>query len=295
MTDDLRARVREVAGDRTSGASTLLPAVVSILREARAQGEASLEEAASSLCNAQPSMGGIWNAALSALTSTAEDDRLGLFAQRAARATASLTRHAVTLLSGDPSRPPRLVTHSASGTVVAVVRALAGIDAVEVDCTEGRPVFEGRQMAAALAEAGAVVRLWTDAGVQQAIPGAGALLLGADALSAGAFINKTGSSGMAAAASLLGVPVYVLATRDKFVPRFVAARLRLHEREPREVWDEAPAGIVVRNRYFEWTPLAWVTAVVTDAGVVGPDDVEEVCRGNERGVTEAIVGRIRLG
>ena len=294
--NELRAKVRQLGGDHRSGASQLLPRVVGILIEARGHGRQVLLETASHLCAAQPSMASVWNAVLAALASTPEDDRLAAFARRAERGASALVRVAVEALSReDEARPLRLVTHSASGSVQAVIRALAASDRVEVECSEGRPVLEGRDTATALADAGVTVRFWTDGALLSALDGADAVLLGADAVTPSWFINKTGSSGLAAAASLRGVPVFVLASRDKFVPQAVGARLEIVDHDSREVWDPPPDTVQVRNPYFERVPLGWASAFVTDAGLIGPDDVEEVCRANGSGVGEEILEGIRVG
>ena len=47
------------------------------------------------------------------------------------------------------------------------------------------------------------------------------------------------------------------------------------DRPSAEVWD-APAGIRVWNRYFEVMPMAYVTAVVTEGGVLSPEELEEM-------------------
>lgn len=44
-----------------------------------------------------------------------------------------------------------------------------------------------------------------------------------------------------------------------------------------EVWDQPPAGVSIRNPYFDSTSLDLVTAFITDVGVVAPVDVASVC------------------
>jgi translation initiation factor 2B subunit (eIF-2B alpha/beta/delta family) len=69
----------------------------------------------------------------------------------------------------------------------------------------------------------------------------------------------------------------VVPQQDKFVAPQIAARLRIREGPPEEIWDSAPAGIDVRNPYFERTTLDLVTAVISDAGVLGVGMVPDVC------------------
>src|SRR6185436_16276155 len=91
------------------------------------------------------------------------------------------------------------------------------------------------------------------------------------------FLNKSGTRMLAATANQQGTPLYVVASRDKFVNHAVAASLRLREGQAAEIWDGSPAGVTVRNPYFEPTPLDLVTAVISDAGVLGAAVVPEVC------------------
>jgi translation initiation factor 2B subunit (eIF-2B alpha/beta/delta family) len=155
--------------------------------------------------------------------------------------------------------------------------ALVRVRPVDFACTEGRPVFEGRTLATRLAAAGCAVRFFTDAAIGHALEGCDAVVVGADAVAAQWFINKSGTRLLAHAASRYGVPVYVLAGREKFVSGEVEAHLEIVEGALDEVWPNAPDGITVRNPYFERTPLDLVAGVITDAGMLGADDVARAC------------------
>ena len=116
-----------------------------------------------------------------------------------------------------------------------------------------------------------------DAAIAQALGSADVVLVGADAIAPTWFLNKTGTRMLAAAASQQGVPVYVVASRDKFVGRELATRLVIRSGEPSEVWDSPPAGVDVRNPYFELIPLDLVTAVISDVGILGTGMIPDVC------------------
>ena len=118
---------------------------------------------------------------------------------------------------------------------------------------------------------------YADAALAQALEGADAVVIGADAVSPDWFLNKSGTRMLAAAAAQQGVPVYVCATRDKLVSRAVAARLSVRDESPSEVWPSPPSGVTVRNRYFEPTPLDLVSAVISDIGVLGAALVPDAC------------------
>ena len=275
LTAELLARIAGIAGDRTSGATALVDRALDILATASASGQTS--GAAAALCRAQPTMASIWNLAITALSEETEPGRLQRFRHRQQRAAAALTRFAVPALLPSPPRAMRLITLSSSSAVLAVVRGLRTEVELLVSCGEGRPLYEGRHQAAALRAAGATVHLLTDAGLGSVIDDADAVILGADAVGPQAFINKSGSRMLAAAAQHRGVAVYVLATSDKLATPALWPHLRIGAQATDEVWDAPSTDVVVENRYFEVVPLDLATAVVTDMGVLGVDMLAAAC------------------
>jgi len=276
MDDRLAREVAAIANDHRSGASALLRRSLAVLRRASAAGPAALERIAPLVCRAQPSMGALWNAVCTALGADDPVRALDRFERETDRAEQAVTRVAATLLSrGDG--PSRLATCSHSGTVARVLVAVGARRSLCVACAEGRPVYEGRAMAAGLAAAGLAVEVYTDAGVGAALGASDALLLGADTVSGDWVINKTGSAQLAALAAELDVPVYVVATCDKFVPPGVAAVLQLRHGPVAEVWGRPPHGVKVRNPYFERVPLTLVRAVLSDRGVLDAALVRKRC------------------
>jgi translation initiation factor 2B subunit (eIF-2B alpha/beta/delta family) len=275
LTEELVTRIAAIAADRTSGATSLTDRAMDIL--AAASASRLTLPAAAALCRAQPTMASIWNLGLATLADESDPGRLQRFRHRQQRAAAALTRFAVAALLPSPPRPMRLITLSSSGAVLAVVRGLRAEVELHVSCGEGRPMYEGRHQAAALTAAGATVHLLTDAGLGSAIDDADAVLLGADAVGPQAFINKSGSRMLAAAAQHRGVAVYVLATSDKLAMPALWPHLAIDAQAPGEVWDAPSPDVVVENRYFEVVPLDLATAVITDMGVLGVDMVPAAC------------------
>ncbi|HWP99933.1 MAG TPA: hypothetical protein VNK92_05645 [Vicinamibacterales bacterium] len=291
--------IARIAADTRASASALLPRVLPLLQEARTQGRALLEETARALCRAQPAMANLWNAAAAALD---PDPRvLETFAERARRAPRAIARHVAGLLGderpespGAPSpadrpgsrrdaSPLRIVTLSSSGVVRAALLALAARVPVRVSCAESRPGGEGREEAAALAAAGLEVEFLPDAALGLALAEAQAALLGADAVAPDWFTNKVGSGLLAAAATVGGTPVYVLAGSEKLVARELAALMSLPEAAD-SVWPEAPPQVRVRAPLFERVPWDRVAALVTEAGVLSGRMVGEACEGAARRV-----------
>ncbi len=97
--------------------------------------------------------------------------------------------------------------------------------------------------------------------------GSDGILVGADAVGPEVFINKVGTAAICALASSEGVPVYVLAGREKVLSRAEIDRLEIVSGPPAQVVDPLPPGLQVLNPYFERIPLTLATLVVTDAGV----------------------------
>jgi translation initiation factor 2B subunit (eIF-2B alpha/beta/delta family) len=146
-----------------------------------------------------------------------------------------------------------------------------------VSCSESRPALEGRRLAARLAAQGVPVTCYSDAAIGAALASAHAVVVGADAIGPEWLINKAGTRMLAAAAHHQGIPVYVAATRDKFVGRAVATRLTLREGSPAEIWETPPSGVEARNPYFETIPLDLVSLVISDAGLLGAALIPDVC------------------
>jgi len=268
-------RLAALAANRTAGAAELLAEALDILFAARAA-NADMQAVAHAICEAQPTMAPLWNAAAAA---TARDsERLNQFAERVRRAPATLARYAAAhFVDDDPKRRLRIVTISFSSSVVVAVEAIRAIRPLSVSCSESRPALEGRRLAAHLAAAGIPVTCFGDAAIGHALLEADAVIVGADAIAPYWFLNKSGTRMLAAAATQQGVPVYVAATRDKFVGQELSARLVIRHGDPGEIWTKPPDGVDVRNPYFESTPLDLVTAVISDVGVLGTGMIPDVC------------------
>ena len=152
--------------------------------------------------------------------------------------------------------------------------------------------MEGRALAARLAALGIPVTCMTDAALGQALTSADAVLVGADAVTAHWFLNKAGTRMLAAAAATGGVPVYVVASREKFASAAVASRLVIREAAAGEVWSDPPAGVRVRNVYFERTTLDAVTGFITDDGLLDAREARAACEALDREVPESLAAAL---
>jgi len=161
----------------------------------------------------------------------------------------------------------RLITCSSSRAVESTLLAVTRGANLTVCCAESRPKREGIGLAARLAAAGVDVQLFSDAGISSGVPGSDGILVGADAIGPEVFMNKVGTAAICALASSEGVPVYVLAGREKLLSGADIDRLAIVSGPPAQVLDPLPPGFRVVNPYFERISLRLATLIVTDAGV----------------------------
>jgi hypothetical protein len=272
LPDDLQRRLSALAADARASASELLPQALGVIGAARAHGPVVLQETARALARVQPAMAQILSAAAIALDDP-DGEKLRRFERAASRARQAVLRFGLEALAPSPLAPGplRLVTWSASQLVRDCTIALARTLPVTVACAEGRPALEGRALAGELAQAGIAVELFTDGGASVALASASAVAVGADLVAGDWWVNKAGTGALAAAAFHLGIPVYVLSGRDKFLPPGLVPFTQLRSGPSPEVWDQPPAGVTVRNPYFERISTSVVTAFVTDIGLLTPD------------------------
>ncbi len=163
-----------------------------------------------------------------------------------------------------------IMTISYSGTVFEVLaycKRNNGFNG-KVFCAESRPVLEGRIMAEKLTNLEIQTTLITDASIAKYISECQAVLIGADRMEPGKIINKTGSLPLAICANYFVVPVYVLVTEDKIL----TSNLVVDETEHpiKEVWENPPDGIQIRNHYFEAVPFNLIDFIACERGILNP-------------------------
>ena len=167
------------------------------------------------------------------------------------------------------------------GTALGVVRtAWAQGKLKGVIATETRPLLQGARLTAwELVQDGIPVTLAVDGAVGHLLVQGRitAMVVGADRIAAnGDVANKIGTYSLAVLARAHEVPLYVAAPRstvDLETP--TGAYIPIEERDPQEVTAfagaaSAPEGVEVCNPAFDVTPADYVTAIVTEAGVVRP-------------------------
>lgn len=264
-----------IAANNAAGAAELLEVLLPLLADALHAGEAETREVVRRVCRGQPGMAALWNACAAAAVEPRQPGRFARVRAEMERAPAALVRVGATMLLEDVGDRPRplIVTMSYSSSVMKVLAAVHERHPLRIVCGEGRPRFEGRTLATRLGSVGAEVTLTTDAALTTYLAEASAVVCGADALAAGWWINKVGTLGVCAAAARVGVPVSVLATRDKAMARVLAGQWSGKAGPAEEVWSAPTDGVVIGNPYFERIPADLANRFVTDIGVLAASDL----------------------
>lgn len=177
----------------------------------------------------------------------------------------------------------------AHGTAMSVVEAAYKRGLVsEVTATETRPLLQGSRLTAwELRRMGVAHRVTIDSGAAGLIASGeiDAVVTGADRIAAnGDVANKVGTYALALAAKASGIPFIVaapLSTIDFDTPDGGAIPIEL--RAESEILEMngvrlAPEGTKAYNPAFDVTPAEYVSAIVTEAGVVAPGELGSLRR-----------------
>lgn len=286
--------LRRLSADRTSGASALLGLAASafpaLARATVSTGSRAFAGELHDLCRdiiaVQPFMAQFHNLCARALQHADPKLPLPNMKRAVARAAAHHAEGAAAGIERAAAQAARLVLDGGRvltlSSSVAVERslelAMGDRKRFSVVVLESRPMLEGRQAAARLAAAGIPVELTLDAAMVTEVRRAGQILVGADALTDEVLVNKCGTLGLAVVGKEYGVPLLAVAEGSKLLPNCLLPESDRH-RDPREVWDGAPPGVGVRNRYFDKVPLKYFKTFVLEDG---PAPAPEVVRRLER-------------
>ncbi len=164
-------------------------------------------------------------------------------------------------------------THCHSSTVTRML-AKAKADGVDfrVVCTETRPAYQGRITAKELVGLGIDTTFIVDSAARTFMADVDVVFVGADAItSEGNVVNKIGTGGIAVIASESRVPFYVVAELLKFDPETLNGGCeKIEQRNPAEVWAEAPPALKVRNPAFDVTPNRYIHGIICEEGIIRP-------------------------
>jgi translation initiation factor 2B subunit (eIF-2B alpha/beta/delta family) len=171
----------------------------------------------------------------------------------------------------------RVMTHSYSSTVVAVMQeTFTRHRNIEVITTRSGAGRTGERITQELGHYGIPITFIDDAAMGLYMPMANKVVVGADRVCAdGKVVNGIGTYQLALAAERAGIPFYVLCESLKFDPRLKGDEIDLEEKETQEVVEPGrlPPAVKVKNPYFDITPLALVSGIVTENGLLMPGEV----------------------
>lgn len=175
------------------------------------------------------------------------------------------------------------------GTALGVVRELHANGQLSiVYADETRPLLQGARLTTfELHQDGIPVTLLTDNmaayAMQQGL--IDAVIVGADRITTeGDVANKIGTYGVAVLAKAHGIPFYVAAPYSTFDFTLASGKdIPIEIRDSREVThfqgcQTAPDGVPVLNPAFDVTPHEYVSAIITEAGVLYPDYTKSITR-----------------
>ena len=281
---DIAQRIEEVRNDREHGSRWLVRETLLILRDLAksSSNEQDIYNAGCTLAQARPSMAALASAVGRVLTAQSGSDGMAHEAEHLLQeydtATAHIAEHAKPFLHGT------IMTDSISGTVLDVLAA--NRSTIERIITlEGRPRYEGREMAKSLQQKGLTVTLITDAQADIFMQQCDSVVVGADSILAnGDVLNKAGTALLGWSALGYNVPFYVLCETLKISSQqwqegrqyWQANLALLEEKESIEVLQQPIEGVTVRNFYFDRTPYKLVTKVITEQGILEQREISTI-------------------
>jgi len=151
-----------------------------------------------------------------------------------------------------------------------------------VICSESRPAGEGTLLARRLIARGIPTSLTTDALTLSLLTAShgskgrvNMTLVGADSVSSRGLTNKAGTHPLAVVANHSTVPFYALAGSEKFLPSNYPIDKAIQDKPPEEILAHPPRGLKIINRYFDITPLSYLTAIITEKGPLTPLEIKK--------------------
>jgi methylthioribose-1-phosphate isomerase len=168
------------------------------------------------------------------------------------------------------------------GTALGVIRAAWELGKnISVIATETRPKLQGARLTTyELKRDGISVTLITDSmvGYVMSRQMVDKVFVGADRIMRDAVINKIGTYTIAVLAHEHGVPFYVAAPASTMDLSHGSNEAVIEERNPDEVTHIfskriAPESVKAMNPAFDVTPMKYVSAIITETGVLSPRDL----------------------
>ena len=174
-----------------------------------------------------------------------------------------------------------IFTHCHSSTVTQMlIKAKVNGKNFKVICSETRPAFQGRITAKELIDFDIETTFIVDSAARTFMKNVDMVIVGADAItSEGNVVNKIGSCGIAVLAHEARVPFYVVSELLKFDPETLQGECeKIEQRNPSEVWSDAPKKLLVCNPAFDVTPNRYIHGLICEEGIIAPQTIVEVIK-----------------
>jgi ribose 1,5-bisphosphate isomerase len=172
-----------------------------------------------------------------------------------------------------------ILTHCHSSTVTYLLRKAKQDGKVfEVICTETRPAFQGKITAREMLDLDVKTTFIVDSATRFFMNQVDLVVVGADAItSEGNVINKIGTSMVALVAQEARTPFYVVSELLKFDPSTMYGDYeKIEERDPSEIWKNAPKKLIIRNPAFDVTRRDFIHGIICEEGIISPHSITEV-------------------
>jgi ribose 1,5-bisphosphate isomerase len=172
-----------------------------------------------------------------------------------------------------------IFTHCNSSTVIQMlIKAKQAGKNFKVICTETRPAFQGRNTACELIKNDIETTFIVDSATQTFLFKADFVIVGADVITQdGNVVNKIGTSGLAVLAHEAHKPFYIISELLKFDPITLYKEFEgIEQRNPNDVWKDAPKSVNVQNPAFDVTPNRYIHSLICEKGTIQPQNVLSV-------------------
>lgn len=270
IPQDLQSAIDELRWNRSGGAAKLTRRAAAILVQCSQFAPECLPDAARELVMAQPAVAPILTLARLAVNSPDVEAACRELLQSMDRRIGQLAELAAGLVEDGMA----VMAYAFSSSILSALRRTQRQGRrFTVVCPEARPMCGGIALAAALAMDGISATKIPDSEIGRRLEDVQLVWLGAEAVSPLGFVNNAGTPLVAMTAHRLGVPVYVLCSSDKFLPAshtLPAADAQV----PPEAPDRDMAAVMAAYS-FDPTTLAHLTGIVTEDGILTPDQLEE--------------------
>ena len=200
-----------------------------------------------------------------------------LFVQRAKESRSKLAEFGIPFIKDDDT----ILIHANSRVVhQLLLKAKEKLIRFRVIVTESRPTCQGYQMAEFLQRADIPAELIVDNAVGYVIHDVDKILVGAEGVAeSGGIINHIGSYQIGCLAKANNKPFYVVTESHKFVRLFPLSPSDLptsiNSLDDSERESEKTSNNTSRNILIDFTPHEYITALITDLGVLTPSAVSE--------------------